>query len=131
MTLVINIDKIEKIYTHKAKQAPYVKYNEGQPEKRVFFGLIKIENKIEPYWRCLNRSKYDTREDLVDADCSNKYYIKNDVLYENSIWLKSYLYIVMSHSDNVSVYYDSDEEMIEKLNKFILEYKKNLIVINK
>ena len=117
MTLVINIDKIEKIYTHKAKQAPYVIYNEGQPEKRVFFGLIKIENKIEPYWRCLYRL--------------NKYYIKNDVLYENSIWEKSRLYIVMSHSDNVSVYYDSDEEMIEKLNKFILEYKKNLIVINK
>jgi hypothetical protein len=130
MALVINVDKIEKIYTHKAKQAPYVYYNEGQPEKRVFFGLIKIENEIEPHWRCLYHSRYDTREDLVGADCSDEYFIKNDVLYENSIWQKSYLYIIMSHSDNVSVYYDSDEEMIEKLNKIILESKKNLMVIN-
>jgi hypothetical protein len=130
MALVINIDKIEKIYTHKAKQAPYVYYNEGQPEKRVFFGLIKIENEIEPHWRCSYYSRYDTREDLVGADCSDEYFIKNDVLYENSIWQKSYLYIIMSHSDNVSVYYDSDEEMIEKLNKIILESKKNLMVIN-
>lgn len=129
MALVINIDKIEKIYTHKPKQAPYVKYNEGQPEKRVFFGLIKIENKIEPYWRCLYRSKYDTREDLVDADCY-KYYIKNDVLYENSIWEKSHLSIVMSHSDKVLVYYDSDEEMIEKLNEIISESKRTLMIIN-
>jgi hypothetical protein len=130
MALVINIDKIEKIYTYKPKQAPYVKYNEGQPEKRVFFGLIKIENEIEPYWRCSSRSKYDTREDLVDADCSNKYYINNDVLYENSIWEKSRLYIVMSHSDNVSVYYDSDEEMVEKLNDIISESKRSLMIIN-
>lgn len=129
MGLVINIDKIEKIYIHKAIQAKYVNYIESKPEKRNFFGWVK-QKEVKTHWCDRYNRKYDTREDLINKYCSNKYYINHEVLYENSIWEKASLYIVMSHSDNVIVCYDSDEELQEKLNDIISESKRNLMIIN-
>jgi hypothetical protein len=130
MGLIVNIDKIEKIYTYKAKQAPYVGYVEGQSEKRVFFGLIKKQSEVKPHWESYTTGVCYSREDLIDADNLNKYYINNEVLYEHSIWQKPYINIVMSHSENVTVYYDSYDELLDKVNKIISQSVKNLMVIN-
>ena len=129
MGLIVNIDKIEKIYTYEAKQAPYVQYVEGQSEKRVFFGLIKKQDEVKPHWVSYNTGICYSREDLIKADCSNKYYINNEVLYENSIWQKPYINIVMSHSENITVYYDSYDELLAKVNKIVLQSTKNLMII--
>ena len=127
MGLVLNIDKIEKIYTHKAKQVNRISYKLGQPEKYTFFGLIKTQGEIKPHWSGWYGEHYPTREEFVDAN--TEYFINDEVLFENSVWEKPHMYIVMSHSDNFTLYYDSYEELNEKLTTIINESKKNLMVI--
>jgi hypothetical protein len=127
MGLILNIDKIEKIYTHKAKQSNRISYDLGQPEKYTFFGLIKTQDEIKPHWSGWYGESYPTREKFVDAN--TEYFINDEVLFENSIWEKPHMYIVMSHSDNVTIYYDSYEELNEKLTTIINESKRNLMVI--
>lgn len=127
MGLILNIDKIEKIYTHKPKQAYRVSYDLGQPEKYTFFGLIKTQDEIKPHWSVWYGETYSTREQIIEAH--TEYFINDEVLFENSIWEKPHMYIVMSHSDNVTLYYDSYEELNEKLTTIINESKRNLMVI--
>lgn len=127
MGLILNIDKIEKIYIHKPKQAYRVSYNLGQPEKYTFFGLIKTQDEIKPHWCRWDGESHKTREEVVDAH--TEYYINDDEPFENSVWVKPCMYIVMSHSDNVTLYYDSYEELNEKLTTIINESKSNLVVI--
>lgn len=126
MGLVLNIDKIEKIYTHKAKQSR-ISYYLGQPEKYTFFGLIKTQDEIKPYWSAWHGEIYSTREELVDAH--TEYFINDDEPFENSVWVKPCLYIVMQHSDNITLHYDSYEELNEKLTMIINQSKSNLIII--
>ena len=131
MGLVINVDKIEKIYVHNAKQATRnIRYYEAKREIRKFFGLIKVSDAVEAHWSDIWGRSYQSREELIKANsCSTKYFINDEVLYENSIWEKPHLYIIMSHSENISTYYDSVEEMNDKLNEIIQQSNKNLMVI--
>jgi hypothetical protein len=130
MGLVINVDKIEKIYVNKARQAKYIRYNKAEREIRKFFGLIKVIDAVEAHWSGYWGEKYQSREELIKANsCSTKYFINDEVLYENSIWEKPHLYIIMSNSENVTTYYDSIEEMNDKLNETIEQSNKNLMVI--
>jgi hypothetical protein len=127
MTLVINVDKIEKIYAHKAKQATFVKYVEYSPAKYCFFGLIRCEAEDEGHWWINWDGRYQHREDVIDKN--TKYYINRDALYENSIWEKPYLYIVMSHSDNITKHYETYEQMMVELNKMVEASNANLMII--
>jgi len=127
MTLVINVDRIEKIYTHKAKQASFVSYVEYSPAKYTFFGLIKCEDADDAHWWVNWDSRYQNREDIIDKH--KKYYINNDAPYQNSIWEKPYLYIVMSHSENVTKHYETYEQMMVELNKMVEASNNNLKVI--
>jgi hypothetical protein len=126
MALVINVDKIEKIYVHKTRQARMVRYVEYSPAKYCFFGLIKYEPANEAYWWCAF-DKYQNREDLVDEN--SNFYINDEVLYENSIWEKPHMYIVMSHSENVTTHYETYEQMMLALDKMVEASKNNLMVI--
>jgi hypothetical protein len=130
MGLIVNVEKIEKIYTHKARQSFYVRYNEGKPEERIFFGLIRLEKEQKPYWRHSYDDNYDTREDLVSSN-SDKYYINDEALFEYSVWEKPHLYIVMSHAKDVTIYFDSYEELQEKLDEIMNQSNGNLVIINK
>jgi len=126
MALIVNVDKIEKIYVHKTRQARMVNYVEYSPAKYCFFGLIKYEPANEAYWN-YPYYKYQNREDLVDK--ISTLYINDEVLYENSIWEKPHLYIVMSHSENVTTHYETYEQMMGALDKMVEASKNNLIVI--
>jgi hypothetical protein len=130
MGLIVNIEKIEKIYTHKPRQSFFVKYNEGKPEKRIFFGLIRLEKEIKPYWRHSYDANYDTREELVDYN-SDKFFINYDALFECSIWEKPHLYIVISNGENITLYYNSYEDLQEKLDEIMNQSNGNLVIINK
>lgn len=130
MGLIVNIEKIEKIYTHKVRQSFFVKYNEGKPEKRIFFGLIRLEKEQKPYWRHSYDTNYDTREELVEYN-SNKFFINYDALLECSVWEKPYLYIVMTHGENITLYYNSQEELQETLDEIMNQSNGNLVIINK
>lgn len=127
MTLVINVDKIEKIYVHKTRQARMVRYVEYSPAKYYFFGLIRYEPSDEAHWYRSFDGRYQNREDLVDK--ISDYYINDEVLYENSIWEKPHLYIVMSHSENVTTHYETYEQMMAALDKMVEASKNNLMVI--
>jgi len=131
MGLVINVDKIEKIYVHNAKQAPRnIRYHEAKREIRKFFGLIKVSDAVEAHWSDIWGRSYQSREELIkDNSCPTKYFINDEALYEYSIWEKPNLYIIMSHSENITTYYDSLEEMNTKLNEIIQQSNKNLMVI--
>ena len=130
MELVVNVDKIEKIYIHKAKQAKYVYYIEAEPEKRNFFGWIKQKEVEEHWFSWYSSTKYRTREDLINGSCEkNKYFINDDVLYEQSIWEKASIYIIMSNSDPIKLYFDTYEELNQKVNDIIAQSKSNLMVI--
>jgi hypothetical protein len=127
MTLIINVDKIEKIYVHKVRQARMVRYVEYSPAKYCFFCLIKYEPSVDAYWYHSFDSRYQNREDFVDKN--SDYYINDEVLYEYSIWEKPHLYIVMSHSENVSTHYETYEQMMLALDKMVEASKNNLMVI--
>jgi hypothetical protein len=128
MGLIINVDKIEKIYIIKTRQATYVRHIEDEPEKRGFFGCIKQKEVKAHWWDYYG--KYDTREDLINSDCSKKYYINNDVLYENSIWEKDSIYIIISHNNTITLYFDTYEELTQKVNDMVVQSNNNLMVIN-
>lgn len=127
MGLVINVDKIEKIYVHKTKQSNMVRYVEYTPAKYCFFGLIKYQNSDEAHWHYSFVGGYQNREDIIDKNPN--LYINNEVLYEHSIWEKPHLYIVMSHSENVTMHYETYEEMILALNNMIDTSNNNLMII--
>ena len=130
MGLVVNVDKIEKIYTHKAKQAKYVNYIKAKPEIKNFFGCIK-QKKVEEYWYSwYSTAKYRTREDLINNSCEKgKYFINDEVLYEQSIWENPFIYIIMSNGDPITLYFDTYEELTQKVNDIIAQSKNNLMVI--
>ena len=130
MGLVINVDKIEKIYVHKAKKANRPRYREGSPAKYCFFGLIKYESEVKPHWTYWG-DEYETREDFMNREtCSNnKFFINHEELYEESIWENAFLYIIMSHSDNITLYYNTYEEMMSVLDGIIKKSKSNLMII--
>lgn len=127
MKLILNVDKIEKIYAHDKKQAKIVKYVEYSPAKYCFFGLIRCEPENEAHWWVNWDVRYQNREDIIDKH--DKYFINHDALYENSIWEKPYLYIVMSHSDNITKYYESYEDMMIEVGEIIKTTNNNLMVI--
>lgn len=128
MGLIINADKIEKIYITKTRQAPYVSFYEATPNKYIFFGLIKSESAKSEYWRLNWEGRFETRQDLVNNN-PKKFYINDDALFHCSIWEKPNLYIVMSKSDNFTRYYDTIEELNKSVDDIINASKNNLIVI--
>lgn len=130
MGLVVNVDKIQKIYTHKAKQAKFVYYVEAKPEKRNFFGWLTREAVEEHWFSMYTRFKYRTREELInDSSQKGKYFINDEVLYEQSIWEKPVIYIIMSNSDPITLYFDTYEELTQKVNDMIKQSNNNLMVI--
>lgn len=125
MGLIINADKVEKIYVHKAKKSHFIFYN-AEPDKYTFFGLIRIEKAKKQRWWAWP-GEFETREQLIENN--ENYFINYSEKYENSIWEKAKLYIVMSHSDNIQLHYNTDEEMNNTIDKIIEASKHNLIVI--
>jgi hypothetical protein len=129
MGLIVNVDKIQKIYTHKANQARLVRFIDDKPEKKGFFGRIKQEA-VKAHWSSYY-DNYDTREDFISNSCEKgKYFINHDVLYEYSIWVRPYIYIIMSNSEPITIYFDTYEELTEKVKDIIEQSRNNLMVIN-
>ena len=136
MGLIINVDKIEKIYTMKSKQAKHVRFYDAIPEKYTFFGLIKKQNAKPGFWCegfwCEGYSwmRYETREDLVKSN-PEKYYINHNTLSDYSIWEKANIHIEMSNNDDFTKYYDTIEELNASVNDIISTSRNNLVVIEK
>jgi hypothetical protein len=128
MLSAINSSKIEKIYITKARQSRNLKFVEGEYEKYTFFGLIKKQDEIKPHWSGWWGETFNTREEVIEqyhSEC----FINEEVLFENSIWEKPHMYIVMSHSDDITIHYDSYDELMSNL-KLITDSNLNLVIIN-
>jgi hypothetical protein len=127
MSFIVNSSKIEKIYTHNARQSNRFKYVEGESEKYTFFGLIKTRDEIKPHWSGWWGETYYTLEDLIN-EYSSEYFINKEVLFEYSVWEKPHIDIIMSKSSDITIYYDTHDELTEAV-KFITESNPNLVVI--
>lgn len=129
MLSTINSSKIEKIYITKARQSMMARYILGKPEKYTFFGLIKKQDEVKPHWNySWYGENYNTREELVEKN-SSVCFINEEALFEKSVWEKPNMYIVMSHSDNITIHYDSYDELMSNL-KLITDSNPNLVIIN-
>ncbi len=127
MKLIINVDKVEKIYINKPKQSS-VKLVKSKPEIYTFFGLIKIASETKQYWYYPFSGNFTTREEVISED-SYRLYINKETLYESSIWEKANIYIVMSRTENIRMYYDTIDELNKTIDNIIASSKNNLVII--
>ena len=127
MGLIINVDKVEKIHVNKAIIYKYATFIKGKPEKYKFFGLIKTQKATEDHWLSVYDEEYSSREELVKD--KPELYINYDAPYEESIWRKCNLNIIMNNSDNVLLQYDTMVEMDNAIINIIQKSKNNLVII--
>lgn len=127
MSLVVNADKIEKIYVNKARLTYYPNFHPKIPPKYTFFNLIKVEDAKDDRWCNQLGESFPTREEAIKGD--NTLFIDYSAPFEQSIFRKPNLNIVMSHSDNVTVYYDDENSMKTALNSIVEASNNNLIVV--
>ncbi len=128
MSLVVNADKIEKIYVNKARVAHYPKFFPKTPPKYTFFNLIKVEDAKDDRWCNQWGELFPTREEVIKDD--ENLFIDYSAPFEQSVFKKPNLYIVMSHSDNVTIYYNDENSMKMALDFIVKTSNSNLIVIN-
>ena len=64
MKTIVNIDRIQKIHIYDAKPTGLKHFVKGVEEKRILFGLIRIQRKQDSRWKDYNYS-YSSKEDLI------------------------------------------------------------------
>ena len=129
MKTIVNIDRIEKTHIYDAAASSLKHFIEGVEEKRILFGLIRIQKKEDPYWRDY-RYYYNSREEVVKE--SEELYINYSEPFESSIWIKSSICIVMPYGvADERLYFDSDEERNSAVNELIKKSNNKLTVVKK
>lgn len=131
MKTIVNIDRIEKIHAYNAKPPDLEHFIEGVEEKRILFGLIRIQKKEDPCWRdYYNNCYYSSREDLIKNNES--LYIKYSEPFESSIWIKPSICIIMPYGvADERVYFDGVEERNSAVNELIKKSNNKLTVVKK
>ncbi len=129
MKTIVNIDRIEKIHVYDAGASSLKHFIEGVEEKRILFGLIRIQKKEYSRWKDY-RYYYNSREEVVKE--SEELYINYSEPFESSIWIKSSICIVMPYGvADERVYFDSDEERNSAVNELIKKSNNKLTVVKK
>jgi hypothetical protein len=129
MKTIVNIDKIQKIHVYDAKPTGLKHFVKGVEEKRILFGLIRIQRKQDSRWKDYNYS-YSSREDLIKNNES--LYIKYSNPFKSSIWIKPSICIVMPYgASDERVYFDSDAERNSAVNELMKKSNNKLVVVKK
>lgn len=131
MKTIVNIDRIEKIHIYDAAASSLKHFIEGVEEKRILFGLIRIQKKEDPYWRDYYKGyAFSSREEAVKE--SEELYINYSEPFESSIWIKPSICIVMPYGvADERLYFDSDEERNSAVNELIKKSNNKLTVVKK
>ena len=129
MKTIVNIDRIQKIHVYDAKPSSLNHFIEGTEEKRILFGLIRVQRKENPYWRDYKYS-YSSREELIKHN--ETLCIKCLEPFESSIWIKPSICIVMPYgASDEKVYFDTVEERNSAVNELIKKSNNKLTVVKK
>lgn len=129
MKTIVNIDKIQKIYVYDAKPTGLKHFVKGVEEKRILFGLIRIQRKQDSRWKDYNYS-YSSREDLIKNNES--LYIKYSNPFKSSIWIKPSISIVMPYgASDERVFFNSDAERNSAVNELMKKSNNKLVVVKK
>ena len=131
MKTIVNIDRIEKIHVYDAGASSLKHFIEGVEEKRILFGLIRIQKKEDPYWRDYYKGyTFSSREEAVKEN--EELYINYSEPFESSIWIKPSICIIMPYGvSDERVYFDSDAERNSAVNELVKKSNNKLIVVKK
>lgn len=131
MKTIVNIDRIEKIHVYDTKPSGLNHFIEGTEEKRILFGLIRVQRKENPYWIDYYKNcSYSSREDLIKNNES--LYVKYSEPFESSIWIKPSIFIIMPYGvADERIYFDGVEERNSAVNELIKKSNNKLIVVKK
>ena len=124
MKKIINARDIEIIHVINERQCPMVKYYPKETIVKKFLGITIKETESESKW-IHSFTSYKTRDEVVKNN--NNLFIKDDEIFENSVWEKPFLNIKTSSGRHLQ-HFDSIEDVNSMLTK-IMMVNKDLIVI--
>jgi len=124
MKKIINAKNIEIIHVVNERQCSMVKYYPKEKIVKKFLGITIKETESESEW-VHSFTSYKTRDEVVQNN--NTLYIKDDEIFENSIWEKPFINIKTS-SDRHIQHFDTIEDLDSMLTKLMMD-NQDLIVI--
>ena len=120
------LDSITRITFVKRKPSGYY-WADAQPEKRGFFGLIRLKKALPAGWACSNDDRYDLANDIL---CYNWYgfdEVKNEIYNKSEVVIRllDRGEIIFRHRFN------SDEEAISWIDNVIARAGSKFVVIGR
>jgi hypothetical protein len=118
------LDSITRIILVKRKPGGYY-WADSQPEKRGFFGLIRLKKALPAGWACSNDDRYDLANDIL---CYNWYGFDEA---KNEIYNKPYVEIRLLEKGEITYGFNSNEEAIAWIDDVTAQAKSKFVVIGR
>lgn len=119
------LDSITRITLVKRKPNRSYYWALSTPEKRGFFGLIRLKKALPAGWTYSGDDRYDLAEDIL---CYNWYGFDEE---KNEIYHKPYVEIRLLEKGEISHRFNSDEEAITWIDNVIAQAKSKFVVIGR
>lgn len=117
------LDSITRITLIKRKPSSYY-WAPARPEKRGFFGLIRLEKALPAGWAYSKDDRYE----LADILCYTWYGFDED---KNEIYHKPQVEIRLLEKGEIGHRFNSDEEAIAWIDDTISQAKHKFVVIGR
>jgi hypothetical protein len=118
------VDSITRITLAKRKRSEYY-WAEPRPEKRGFFGLIRLKNALPAGWAYYEDCD---REELKDILCYTWYGLDEA---KNEIYHKPEVVIRLLEKGEICHRFESDEEAIAWIDDIVAQAESKFVVIGR